>query len=189
MKVNKKTETIHHQSWPEIPALSEWEETVNTLHLWSQVIGKIRMENMPWINHSWHVTLYVSSRGLTTSLIPHPSGGFEIEFNIVQHLLEIRTVNGRSISFDLAPMSVADFYQKVMENLRRLKITTKIYTGPIEIPDPVIPFPDDTRHNSYEAEPVHQFWLALTHIHRVFTSFRSDFSGKVSPVHFFLGSF
>lgn len=144
---------------------------------------------MPWINHSWHVTLYVSARGLTTSLIPHPSGGFEIEFNFREHRLEIRIVHGQRLSFNLEPMSVADFYNKTMNRLRNLNLETDIYTKPVEIPDPITPFPEDAAHASYDADPVHRFWLALTHIHRVFTRFRSGFAGKVSPVHFFWGSF
>lgn len=185
----KKPANPQHPSWPELPAPSQWRETLDTVHLWSQIIGKIRLEHMPWVNHSWHVTLYVSSRGLTTSLIPHQTGGFEIEFNFLDHLLDIRTVNGKRISFDLKPMSVADFYNKTMDNLRQLAITTNIYAKPVEIPDPIVPFPEDTGHAAYDTEPVHRFWLALTNVHRVFTQFRSEFMGKVSPVHFFWGAF
>ncbi|MEX0720439.1 MAG: DUF5996 family protein [Balneolaceae bacterium] len=187
----KQTKSTGHSypSWPELPVLSEWQDTLDTVHLWSQIIGKIRLEHMPWINHSWHTTLYISSRGLTTSLIPHSNGGFEIEFNFQDHLLEIHTVNGKKTSFNLEPMSVADFYNKTMESLRQLDIEVNIYPKPVEIPDPILPFPEDTKHASYDAEPVHHFWLALTHTHRVFTRFRSGFAGKVSPVHFFWGAF
>ena len=176
-------------SWPELPVFSEWEEIFNTLHHWTQIVGKIRMENMPWINHSWHVTLYVSSRGLTTSLIPHSNGGFEIEFNFVNHLLEIKTVNGKQISFALEPMSVADFYHKMVDGLQKVGIECDIYTKPIEIPDMATPFPENTQHDAYDKETVQKCWLALVNAHRVFTKFRSRFIGKVSPVHFFWGAF
>ena len=175
--------------WPKLPAPSEWEDTLDTLHLWTQIVGKVRLEHMPWINHSWNVTLYVSSHGLTTSFIPHPSGGFEMEFNFLDNRFEIRTVRDGKRSFPLEPMTVADFYSEVIEGLQQLGIPTRIYTRPVEIPDPIVPFPEDTEHSSYEAEPVGRFWEALTHVNRVFTRFRSAFMGKVSPVHFFWGSF
>ena len=179
----------HHPSWPELPSPDAWQETLDTLHLWSQIVGKIRLEHMPWINHSWHVTLYVSARGLTTSLIPHPNGGFEIEFNFVDHQLEIKKTDGRSIAFSLKQISVADFYNQTMEILQKLDLSTRIYAKPVEIPDPILPFSEDTIHATYEPEPVYQFWQALTHIQRVFTRFRAGFSGKTSPVHFYWGSF
>ncbi len=184
-----KPTTQYALSWPELPAPFEWQKTLDTIHLWTQIVGKIRFEHMPFINHSWHVTLYVSSRGLTTSLIPHPAGGFEIEFNFIDHLLEIRKKNGKKSSFKLNSLSVADFYHKTMDNLQRLDISTNIYTKPVEIPDPVVPFPEDTAHETYDADAMHRFWIALTHVHRVFTRFRSDFTGKASPVHFFWGAF
>lgn len=185
----KKPTTHHSMRWPKLPALSEWQKTLDTLHLWTQIVGKIRLQCMPWINHSWHTTLYVSSRGLTTSLIPYPSGGFEIEFNFQDHLLEINTVNGKNSSFDLKSISVADFYNKIKNNLEQLGIEANIYAKPVEIEDPVIPFPQDTDHATYNAEHVHRFWLALIQVHKIFTRFRSDFLGKVSPVHFFWGAF
>jgi hypothetical protein len=175
--------------WPKLPALSEWEETFHTLYHWTQIIGKVRLENMPWINHSWHVTFYVSSRGLTTSLIPHPNGGFEIEFNFTDHLLEIQPVGGEKISFELESMSVADFYEKTIAGLHQLNIDCNLYTKPVEMPGSVTDFPKNTRYNTYDKETVQQYWLALTNVHRVFTRFRSRFIGKVSPVHFFWGAF
>lgn len=185
----KKDATHQSMRWPELPPISKWQETLDTLHLWTQIVGKIRLQFMPWINHSWHTTLYVSSRGLNTSLIPHPSGGFEIEFNFQDHLLEISAVNGKSSSFDLKPMPVADFYQKIVTNLKQLGIKIDIYPKPVEIEDPVISFPEDTDHAAYDAEQVYRYWLALTQVHRIFTRFRSGFLGKVSPVHFFWGAF
>jgi len=144
---------------------------------------------MPWINHSWHIPLYVSARGLTTSLIPHPSGGFEIEFDFTDHKLEIRKVNGNSISFGLKSLSVADFYAKTLDKLKQLDLETRIYPKPVELPDPIVPFPENTEQAYYDAEAIHRFWLALTNVQRVFTQFRSAFTGKVSPVHFFWGAF
>lgn len=176
-------------NWPELPAPDQWQDTLDAVHLWTQIIGKIRLENMPWINHSWHVPLYVSASGLTTSLIPHHSGGFEIEFNFIDHRLDISKVDGNSASFDLGPMSVAGFYDKTWECLRELDIETDIYEKPVELPDPITSFPEDTDPAPFDAEAVHHFWLAMTHIHRVFTRFRAGFAGKVSPVHFFWGAF
>lgn len=176
-------------SWPELPAPNEWQETLEAVHLWSQIIGKIRLEHMPWINHCWNTALYVSSRGLSTSLIPHKSGAFEIEFNFVNHILEIRKANGKNLSFGLESLSVADFYEKTLTGLKQLEIETTIYPMPSELPDPIVAFPQNTRSVPYHAEAIHRFCLALTHAHRVFTQFRSNFTGKVSPVHFFWGAF
>lgn len=188
--MNKKLSANQNDhSWPELPTPEEWQETLEAVHLWSQIVGKIRLEHMPWINHSWHVTLYVSARGLSTSLIPHISGGFEIEFNFVDHRLEIRKIDGKRASFDLDSMSVADFYGKTLDGLKQLNLKTEIYPMPVELPDPIVPFPENTRQTPYNTEAVHRFWLALTHVHRVFTQFRSIFTGKVSPVHFFWGVF
>ena len=144
---------------------------------------------MPWINHSWHVTLYVSSGGLTTSLIPHPSGDFEMEFNFTDHRLEIRKISGQNLSFELKAMSVAEFYAKTRNGLKQLDLETEIYPMPVEIPDPIVAFPENTEKATYDSEAMHRFWLALTNAHRVFTQFRSNFTGKVSPVHFFWGAF
>ncbi len=188
MKTNR-AQTDQNQSWPDLPSPDEWQETLEAVHLWSQIIGKIRLEHMPWINHCWHVPLYVSSRGLTTSFIPHPSGGFEIEFDFMNHKLEIRKVNEKRISFELESLSVADFYSKTMEHLSQLNIETSIYPKPVELPDPIVPFPENTDPVSYDKNAIHRFWFALTHVQRVFTQFRSEFCGKTSPVHFFWGSF
>ena len=179
----------NYPTWPNLSAPADWQKSLEAVHLWSQIIGKIRLELMPSINHSWHVTLYVSARGLSTSLIPHPSGGFEIEFNFVDHKLDIRKVTGERISFDLEPMSVADFYHKTFDGLKQLNIETKIYPKPVELPDPILPFPENTDRAPYDADAIHDFWLALTHIHRVFAKFQTGFLGKVSPIHFFWGAF
>lgn len=188
MKQNSSARQKYY-SWPKLPAPAEWQETLEAVQLWSQIVGKIRLEHMPWINHCWHVPLYVSARGLSTSLIPHASGSFEIEFNFVKHQLEIQKIDGKKASFILESMSVADFYGKTLDNLRQLNLKTEIYPMPVELPDPIVPFPDNTHQTPYDAEAVHRFWTALTHAQRVFTQFRSNFMGKVSPVHFFWGAF
>lgn len=182
---------IQQSSWPELPVFAAWEETFYMVHQWSQIVGKIRLYYMPWINHAWHTTLYVSTRGLTTSLIPHrATGGFEIEFNFMDHLLEINTVAGKRRSFSLKQQSsIADFYHKTMEMLAEIGINPSITSKPNEIPDPILPFHLNTQQLPYNHLSVNRFWSALVAVHRVFTQFRSGFSGKVSPVHFFWGSF
>jgi len=176
-------------TWPSLSPLAEWQSSLNAIHLWSQIIGKIRLAHMPSVNHYWHSTLYVSARGLSTNLIPHLNGGFEIEFDFVSHQLHIRKVNGTHRSFPLEAMSVADFYHKTLEGLNQLQIDTLIYAKPVELPDPILPFPDDVEKAPYDAEAIHTFWLALTDVQRVFARFREDFLGKVSPIHFFWGAF
>ncbi|HKK44740.1 MAG TPA: DUF5996 family protein [Balneolaceae bacterium] len=178
-----------NHTWPELPAPSEWEQSLEAVHLWSQIIGKIKLQHMPPGNHCWNVALYVSSRGLTTSLIPHPSGGFEIEFNFVDHQLEIRKTTGQKTTFELQSMSVADFYHKTFAGLEQLNIDTEIYPKPVELPDPIVPFPENTSSAPYDADIVQDFWLALTNAYRVFAKFQSGFLGKTSPIHFFWGAF
>lgn len=174
--------------WPAL-SLNQWQDTYETLHLWSQIVGKIRLSQSPWLNHSWHVPLYVTARGLTTSVVPYKDHAFEIEFDFHDHLLRIHTSGGKHRSFNLEPMSVATFYQKVMHALHELGIEVKIWPMPVEIPGPVKIFPEDEQHASYDPGSVTDFWQALQHIHRVFTVFRARFVGKVSPVHFFWGAF
>lgn len=176
-------------TWPPLSPLAQWQPSLNAIHLWSQIIGKIRLAHMPPVNHYWHCTLYVSARGLSTHLIPHPSGGFEIEFDFISHRLHICKVDGKQVSFDLESMSVADFYHQTFEGLKQLQIDTHIYPKPVELPDPILPFPEDTEKAAYDAEAIHRFWLALTQVHRVFAKFRNGFLGKVSPIHFFWGAF
>lgn len=175
------------QAWPVLAAGAD--DTYTTVHLWSQIVGKIRMVCMPWINHSWHVPLYVNSRGLTTALIPYDSRGFEIEFDFADHRLVIRCTDGSSREFPLAPMTVAEFHSKLFDNLHALGIHPRIWTVPVEIPGEVKRFEEDHEHSSYDAEAITAFWHALVRIDRVFTSFRSGFVGKVSPVHLFWGAF
>ncbi len=177
------------ETWPALPPLTDWQDTFATLHLWTQVVGKIRLERAPWINHSWGAALYVTTRGLTTSSIPHGTRTFAIDFDFVGHVLRITTSEGAERSFPLQPMSVADFYRKTMQALGALDLDVAIWPVPVEIPDPIQPFPDDEAHASYDADAAHRFWRALVQAARVFTDFRARFIGKVSPVHFFWGAF
>ena len=176
-----------NSSWPSLP-FAEWEDTAGTLHMWTQIVGKIRLTRTPWINHSWHVTLYLTSRGLTTSPIPHPAGIFEIRFDFIDHELRILKSDGAMRVIELRPKSVAAFYREVMAGLSELKIDTKINTTPNEV-EPAIPFDEDDKHRSYDPEYANRFWRVLLQSARVFQEFRSRFCGKCSPVHFFWGSF
>ena len=180
--------TIDNEQWPSLP-LEQWQDTYETLHLWSQIVGKIRLSQMPWINHSWHIPLYVSVRGLTTSLIPYGTRAFEIEFNFFDHRLDITSSNGDRHSFDLEPMSVATFYRKIAGGLAEMDIELSIWSFPVELPDPIQSFSDNETQTAYDADAVERFWRVLLQVHRVFTEFRSRFIGKVSPVHFFWGAF
>lgn len=173
--------------WPAVP-VKEWEPTRDTLHLWSQIVGKVRMRHAPPLNHWWHVTLYVTSRGLTTSLVPHASGGFEIDFDFLDDLVRIRHVDGRERAVRLEPRSVADFYDETIARLHELGIEGPAYPRPVELEDNT-PFPDDHHHADYDPAAVKRFFRSLVDAHRVLSGFRSRFTGKASPVHFFWGSF
>jgi hypothetical protein len=173
--------------WPSLP-LEQWRDTYATLHMWTQIVGKIRLVQSPRFNHWWQVPLYVSARGLTTTAIPHGTRNFEIEFDFIEHQLVIRTSDGATRRLALAPRAVADFYRELMETLGALQLEVKIRAVPDEVPDP-IPFADDHEHASYDAEYANRFWRILVQSDRVFKEFRSRFIGKVSPVHFFWGSF
>jgi Family of unknown function (DUF5996) len=174
-------------AWPELP-YSAWRDTCTTLHLWSQVVGKIRLSRTPWVNHGWHVPLYVTVSGLTTSPIPYEARAFELAFNFIDHTLDISSSDGRARRLPLQPQSVADFYQKVITALHGLDISVSITTRPTEIAD-AIAFTEDRVHASYDPEYAHRFWQVLLSTDRVFKQFRTRFRGKVSPVHFFWGSF
>lgn len=175
------------ETWPALP-LAEWEATRATLHMWTQVVGKIRLAQTPLVNHWWNVPLYVSARGLTTSAMPHGERTFEIEFDFVAHELLLRANDGAAESLPLAPRTVAEFYAEVMGTLRGMNLPVKIWTTPVEVPDPV-PFEQDRAHAAYDAAAAHRHWRVLAQSARVFESFRSRFLGKCSPVHFFWGSF
>jgi len=173
--------------WPELN-YADWKDTCSTLHMWTQIVGKIRLTLSPWTNHSWHVTLYVTSRGLTTSPIPHGSDTFEIRFDFVDHNLRILKSDGGQRVIELKPRSVADFCRAVMAALDELKLPVKIDMVPNEIVNP-IPFDKDETHHAYDADYANRFWRVLVQADRVFKEFRSRFCGKCSPVHFFWGSF
>lgn len=173
--------------WP-VLKFEEWQDTLATLHMWTQVVGKIRMAQTPLVNHWWNVPLYVSARGLTTSPIPYGERIFEIEFDFIDHKLLIKCSDGAAIELALRPQSVAAFYAEVMAALRNLDIEVKIWTMPVEVPNP-IRFEEDKQHASYDAEYANRFWRALVEMDKVLKEFRARFIGKCSPVHFFWGSF
>jgi hypothetical protein len=175
------------ESWPELP-YHAWLETCETLHRWTQVIGKIRLVQTPWLNHSWHVPLYVTSRGLTTSPIPHGSRSFEIEFDFIDHSLKIAVSDGGRQRLALHPESVADFYREVLAALADLHVPVVINERPCEIAG-ATPFSEDRQHAAYDPVYAARFWQALLHTDRVFKAFRTGYIGKSSPVHFFWGSF
>jgi hypothetical protein len=175
------------QAWPALP-FAEWKDTCATLHMWTQIVGKVRLELSPYLNHWWEVPLYVSARGLTTSPIPYAAGIFEVEFDFIEHVLRIETSAGETEVLELVPQSVADFYREFMASLKSLGIDVKIWPMPVEIPNP-IRFDQDTVHASYDAVYAERFWRVLVAVDKVFKEFRGRFIGKDSPVHFFWGSF
>jgi hypothetical protein len=179
--------TSAQTSWPELP-LAAWHDTYATLHLFTQIVGKIRLSRTPWLNHSWHVTLYVNARGLSTSSIPDGDGSFEIELDFIDQVLRISKNDGATRQFALAGHSVASFYAQLLATLAEIGIRVAINEMPNELPDPTS-FSRDTLHASYDAEAVRRFFQILTDADRVFKQFRTGFIGKASPVHFFWGSF
>ena len=172
-------------AWPALP-YTDWKNTFETLRLWLQIIGKVRLVQSPWVNHQWHVTLYVTSRGLTTSPIPHGARTFQIDFDFIEQELRIAASDGRTRTLRLEPQSVARFYRRVMTLLDELGLPVKINRKPNEVPES-IPFDQDERHQEYDAAAAARFWRALVQVDRVFKEFRSRFIGKCSPVHFFWG--
>ncbi len=176
-----------HEQWPSLP-FEDWRDTCATLHLWTQVVGKIRLAQAPMLNHWWQAPLYLTSAGLTTSPVPFGARTFQIDFDFVDHRLEIRVSDGGRESFKLAPCSVAEFYREIMGRLDSLGLPVRIWTVPVEIPDP-IRFEEDLVHASYQPEQAHRFWRILAGAETVMTKFRARFLGKASPVHFFWGSF
>ena len=165
-----------------------WKDTLATLHMWTQIVGKVRLELCPLVNHWWNVTFYVTARGLTTSTMPFAAADVEVSFDFIDHKLLIQTCDGGTRVLALRPQSVAAFYREFMAALAELGVEVKILTKPQEVPDP-IPFEQDTVHASYDAEAVHRFWRILVWVDEVFKEFRAGFIGKVSPVHFFWVSF
>ncbi|MGH7482789.1 MAG: DUF5996 family protein [Longimicrobiales bacterium] len=173
--------------WPEL-AYNDWKDTCATLHLWTQIVGKIRLACTPWTNHSWHVTQYVTARGLTTSAIPHGRRTFEIDFDFIDHVLRIAASDGGRANVELRPRSVSDFHRTLMTELDRLGLPVRIHGSPNEVVE-AIPFERDDVHRSYDPEYAQRFWQVLASTARVLTEFRAGFIGKCSPVHFFWGSF
>jgi hypothetical protein len=179
--------TIRANRWPAIP-VRDWQDTRDTLHLYTQVIGKVRLANESFLNHWWNTPLYVSARGLTTSLMPHPTGpSFQIDLDFLDHRLDVTTVAGTTRATPLEARPVAEFYDAVVGMLSELGVATEIWPVPVEIAG-AIAFPDDRVHKSYDPDAVRRFWLALVEIERVFKLFRGRFVGKSSPVHVFWGA-
>ncbi len=175
------------ECWPTL-SLDSWKDTYATLHMWTQMVGKVRLRLTPLMNHWWNVPLYVTARGLTTSRIPYGQRAFELWFDFIRHQLVIETTDGILKTLPLAPRSVAEFYGEFMGMLRSAGIEVEIWRMPVEIPNP-IPFDQDHMHRSYDPAAVERFWRILLSVDTVFSQFRSGFIGKCSPVHFFWGSF
>jgi hypothetical protein len=173
-------------AWPALP-LETWADTCATLHMWTQIVGKIRLRESAPINHGWHSTLYITSRGLTTSPIPHGLRTFQIDFDFIDHALMVRVSDGQLASVPLEPQTVASFYRRLMDTLHGLGIDVRIYAKPNEVVDP-IPFERDEVHRAYDRDAVNRFWRVLVQSDRVFKQFRSRFIGKCSPVHLFWGA-
>jgi hypothetical protein len=174
------------EAWPSLP-LEAWSDTCATLHMWTQIVGKIRLTQSPWINHSWHVTLYVTTRGLTTSPIPYGNRTFQIDFDFIGHEVKIQSSDGGVAGFSLQPQSVAVFYRRLQSEMGKLDLHVNINEKPNEIPDP-IPFDQDETHKAYDPEYANRFWRVLVQADRVFKEFRARFVGKCSPVHYFWGA-
>jgi hypothetical protein len=174
-------------AWPELP-FAGWRDTYETLHLWTQIVGKIRLARAPWLNHSWHVALYVTARGLTTSPMPDGTNTFQIDFDFIDHALRILTSQGSRRELTLPGNSVASFYSKVMVALSELGIVVAIDEMPNELPEP-IRFSQDETHASYDPDAARRLLQILVNVDRVFKQFRTGFLGKASPIHFFWGSF
>ena len=173
-----------------LPALpfDSWKDTLATLHMWSQIVGKVRLKLCPLVNHWWNVPFYITARGMTTSPMPYEQRDIEVQFDFIEHKILIETSEGRVVAMAMAPQSVADFYKKFMAALAELGINVRIWTTPCEIPDP-IPFEQDNTHSAYDPEAAHKFWRILVWVDQIFKEFRAGFQGKASPVHFFWGSF
>jgi hypothetical protein len=176
-----------HLAWPELP-YDAWKDTYQTLHMWTQIVGKIRLNRMPWLNHCWQVTLYLTASGLTTGPMPYGEDAVEIEFDFIAHELNIRTSRGDRGLIQLAPMAVTEFYASLMNALTALGMPVSIYRKPAEVENPVA-FDEDDEHRSYEAEYVTRCWRILYSAASVLTRFRARYHGKASPVHFFWGAF
>jgi len=187
MDATAARESTNNEAWPSLP-LEAWQDTYATLHMWTQIVGKLRLTLSPPVNHWWHCALYVSAHGLTTPAMPYRDKLFEIEFDFINHELHIRTNKNEARSLPLSPRTVEAFYRDLIATLHSLGIEASIYTKPQEVPDP-IPFEKDTKHTSYDPEYAHRFWRILAETANVFEEFRGGFIGKCSPVNFYWGSF
>ena len=174
------------QAWPPLP-LEAWGDTCATLHLWTQIVGKIRCAQSPWLNHSWHVTLYVTARGLGTTPIPYGTRTFQVDFDFIGHQLVVLSSDGGIGGFALRPQSVAAFHRRLMDAMAQLGLRVDIHKRPNELPDPTLRFDRDEVHRDYDREYAERFWRVLVQADRVFKRFRARFVGKCSPVHFFWG--
>lgn len=176
-----------HKPWPSLDYV-QWGETCAALHLWTQIVGKVRLRLSPWLNHSWHATLYVTARGVSTGPIVYGARAFEMEFNFLDHRLEIQVSDGQRDAIELQAMSVADFHRRLFEALTKVGVSVKIHQKPNEV-ETAVSFASDTQPRPYDPAAAHRFWQALLHTQRVFNQFRAEFIGKCSPVHLFWGSF
>jgi Family of unknown function (DUF5996) len=176
-----------NERWPALP-YGEWLDTYATLHMWTQVVGKVALARAAPLNHSWAIALQVTARGLSTVVLPHGARSFTIGFDFIDHQLVIESSDGERRALPLRPQSVADFYAEVIATLNDMRLPVRIWSTPVEIPTPV-PFERDTAHQSYDPELANRFWRIVVEVHRVFTECRSGFIGKTSPVHFFWGAF
>ena len=174
-------------AWPTL-SYALWKPTGASLHMWAQIVGKFRLARVPWVNHSWHATLYVNGRGLTTSLVPGADADVEVTFDLLDHRLVVQSTAGSVAGFTLEPMSVSQFHERFLDALVRVGAPTAIHPSPNEVPDPV-PFRDQTATGVYDPAVAADFWRALVRVERVFERFRTGFVGKVSPVHLFWGGF
>ena len=181
-----ESDVITVDAWPSLP-LDAWSDTYATLHLWTQIVGKIRLAQTPWTNHSWHVTLSVTARGLTTGSIPYGTRTFQIDFDFIAHQLNIQCDNGSVAGFPLEPQSVAVFYRRLRAEMKKLGLEVKIYAKPNEVAD-AIPFDQDEAHAAYDPDYAGRFWRVLLQSDRIFKIFRARFTGKCSPVHYFWGA-
>ena len=176
-----------HNRWPALP-YDAWKDTYATLHMWSQIVGKIAVAQAPPLNHSWGVAFALTARGFRTGVLPHGNRSFTISFDFIDHRIVVETSDGDRRVLPLAPRTVAEFFTEMMTTLESMRLPVQIWSTPVEIPDP-IPFERDTGHHAYDPEYAHRFWRIIVQVHRVFSESRSNFLGKCSPVHFFWGSF
>jgi Family of unknown function (DUF5996) len=180
-------EASDYEALPALP-LDSWKETLETLHMWTQIVGKVRLKLCPLVNQWWNVPLYVTARGLTTEAMPYGQRDIEVRFDFIDHKLIIETSDGRVVALPLEAESVAEFYKKFMTALGGLSVNVHIWTKPCEVPNPT-PFEQDNVHAAYDPQAVHKFWRILVWVDQVLKEFRTGFQGKASPVHFFWGSF